>query len=203
MFYEKKSDANPPLRFQCATLKSERRNGFCSAFIDSFFMGIIMNAKIDNPMVSRESDRAADEPVYQPGPLGMTTRRPHSIDMNNDGSLDSTVDTDGKYREAARLANGEPISPDELTCSEATLDNNVPEAKDGLAGFDSRVGCSKVLLALKPGYDVVDRGVQLTQIPYLKMHGKMRRAINDIDWVWELQHTRATRLIEICPSKPH
>ncbi|HLX03657.1 MAG TPA: DUF3005 domain-containing protein [Trinickia sp.] len=161
-----------------------------------------MNATIDNPMVVREADRATDEPVYQPGPQGLTSRRPHSVDMGNDATFDSTVDTDGKYREAARLANGEPISPDELTCSEATLDNNVPEASDGLAGFDSRVGCSKVLLALKPGYDVVDRGVQLTQIPYLQMHGKMRRSINAIDWEWELQHTRATRIFEIRPTKP-
>jgi hypothetical protein len=166
-------------------------------------MEIVMNATIDNPMVVRDNYRATDEPVYQPGPLGLTNRRPHSVEMNNDGSFDSTVDTDGKFREAARLANGEPISPDEVTCSEATLDNSVPEANDGLAGFDSRVGGCKLLLALKPGYGVVDKGVQLTQIPYLQIHGKMRRAMNDIDWEWELQHMRATRVFEIQPSKTH
>jgi hypothetical protein len=203
VFYEKKLGANPSLRFQCATLMSERRNSFCSAFDDCFFMRIIMTAKIDNPMRVDSNDRAPDEQVFQPGPLGMTSQRPHSVDMNNDGSFDSTVDTDGKYREAARLASGKPISPDEVTGSEATLDNNVPEAGDGLAGFDSRVGGTKLLLALKPGYGVVDKGVQLVQIPYLPMHGKMRRAPNDIDWEWELQHLRATRVFEIQPSKPH
>ncbi|TKC79224.1 DUF3005 domain-containing protein [Trinickia terrae] len=132
------------------------------------------------------------------GPLGPAMRRPRSAELSNDATHDSTVDTDGKNREAMRLANGEPISPDEVTCSDATLDNSVPEANDGFAGFDSRVGGSKVLLALKPGYAVIDKGVQLTQIPYLQIHGRMRRAPNDIDWEWELRHLRATRVFEIC-----
>ncbi|WP_206996364.1 DUF3005 domain-containing protein [Trinickia mobilis] len=162
-----------------------------------------MNATTDNPIGARGADRATNEPDAQPGPLGLTNRRPRSVDLSNDATFDSTVDTDGKYREAERLANGEPISPDEVTCCDATLDNSVPEQGDGFAGFDSRVGGSKLLLALKPGYDVVDKGVQLTQIPYLQIHGRMRRSANDIDWEWELQHMRPTRLFEICPSKPH
>jgi hypothetical protein len=148
------------------------------------------------------TDHAMNESATHPGPLGPTTRHPRSVEFDNDSTHDSTVDTDGKNREAARLANGEPISPDEVTYSNATLDNSVPEASDGLAGYDSRIGGGKLLLALKPGYDVVDRGMQLTQIPYLHMHGNARRATNDIDWEWELRHLRPTRLVEIRPSKP-
>ncbi|GAB7523258.1 DUF3005 domain-containing protein [Paraburkholderia sp. 2C] len=82
-----------------------------------------------------------------------------SMEMHNDRTHDSTVDTDGKNREAARLAGYGAIGPDEVTTSNATLDNNVPEADDGLAGFDSRPGGSGVLLAVEPGYTVVQKGM--------------------------------------------
>ncbi|MCC8392933.1 DUF3005 domain-containing protein [Paraburkholderia sp. MMS20-SJTR3] len=84
---------------------------------------------------------------------------PNSTDMHNDRTHDSTVDTDGKNHEAARIAGHSPISPDEITTSNATLDNSVPEALDGMAGFDSRIGGNHLLLALEPGYAVIDKGM--------------------------------------------
>ena len=67
---------------------------------------------------------------------GQTNRsRPRSIELDNDDTHDSTVDTDGKNREAARLAGGGPISPDEITRSNASLVNAMPEAGDGFAEF--------------------------------------------------------------------
>ncbi|MGF6372841.1 DUF3005 domain-containing protein [Paraburkholderia sp. MM5482-R1] len=84
---------------------------------------------------------------------------PRSTDLHNDRTHDSTVDTDGKNREAARLAGHGAISPDAVTTSNATLDNSVPESLDGMAGFDSRVGGNHLLLALEPGYSVIDKGM--------------------------------------------
>ncbi|PXW25431.1 DUF3005 domain-containing protein [Paraburkholderia caballeronis] len=85
--------------------------------------------------------------------------RPRSAELHNDRTHDSTVDTDGKNREAARLAGDGPISPDEVTTSNATLDNSMPEEPDGLAGFDSRFGAHRLLFATQPGYEVVDMGM--------------------------------------------
>ncbi len=126
---------------------------------------------------------------------------PRSAEVHNDRTHDSTVDTDGKNREAARLAGYGPISPDEITTSDATLDNSVPEAGDGIAGFDSRPGGHRVLLAPQPGYEVIDKGMLEPQMPY------------DFDWQfvdprkpgerspgrlhYSLNHMRPTRLIEL------
>lgn len=83
----------------------------------------------------------------------------NTAELHNDRSHDSTVDTDGKNLEAARIAGHSPISPDEITTTNATLVNSVPESRDGVAGFDSRVGGNHLLLALTPGYTVIDKGM--------------------------------------------
>lgn len=83
---------------------------------------------------------------------------PRSAELYNDDTCDSTVDTDGKNREAARLALGDRISPDQVTTSNASLDNAVPESSDGLAGFDSRPGGNHPALALRPGYVMIEKG---------------------------------------------
>ncbi|MEQ5843718.1 DUF3005 domain-containing protein [Paraburkholderia acidicola] len=88
-----------------------------------------------------------------------TVSRGLSTELHNDRTHDSTVDTDGKNREAARLDGHGAIGPDEVTQSNATLDNSVPEARDGMAGFDSRTGDNHLLLAVTPGYTVIDRGM--------------------------------------------
>lgn len=90
---------------------------------------------------------------------GPSAARSNSAELHNDRTHDSTVDTDGKNLEAARIAGHSPIAVDEITTSNASLDNSVPEAHDGMAGFDSRVGGNHLLLALAPGYSVIDRGM--------------------------------------------
>ncbi len=123
-----------------------------------------------------------------------------SAELHNDRTHDSTVDTDGKNREAARLAGHGVIGPDEVTTSNATLDNSRPEATDGLAGFDSRAGGNHLLLALEPGYSVVEKGMVVP--PYERdytfdsprsdahqQHG------GRIDYA--LNHRRPNRLIEL------
>ena len=86
-----------------------------------------------------------------------------SAELRNDRTHDSTVDTDGKNREAARLAGHGAIGPDEVTTSNATHVNSRPEASDGLAGFDSRPGGNHLLLALEPGYTLVEKGMAAPQ----------------------------------------
>ena len=90
---------------------------------------------------------------------GQTGRvRPRSIELDTDDTHDSTVDTDGKNREASRLAGGGPISPDQITRSNASLVNAMPEAGDGFAGFDSRPGGNHPAFALRAGYMVIEKG---------------------------------------------
>ncbi|MDR3100299.1 MAG: DUF3005 domain-containing protein [Paraburkholderia sp.] len=85
--------------------------------------------------------------------------RPRSAELHNDRTHDSTVDTDGKNREAARLAGDGLIGPDEVTTSNASLDNSVPETPDGLAGFDSRGLAHRMPFALGTGFEAVDMGM--------------------------------------------
>jgi hypothetical protein len=132
--------------------------------------------------------------------------RPRSVELHNDRTHDSTVDTDGKNREAARLAGDGPISPDEETTSNATLDNSVPETPDGLAGFDSRFGAHRLLFATQPGYEVVDKGMAEPQTPddldgvfFDPRQPGIRRSPGRIHD--SLNHLRPTRIIELRPAK--
>ena len=130
------------------------------------------------------------------------TGGPSSTDLHNDRTHDSTVDTDGKNLEAARLAGHSPIGPDEVTTSNATLVNSVPEAGDGLGGFDSRVGGNHLLLALEPGYTVIDKGMIGPQSAYDEDHqfeeeqtAASRQDRGRIHFA--LNHMRPTRVIEL------
>jgi hypothetical protein len=130
------------------------------------------------------------------------TGGPSSAELHNDRTHDSTVDTDGKNLEAARLAGHSPIGPDEVTTSSATLVNSVPEARDGLAGFDSRVGGNHLLLALEPGYTLVDKGMIAPQSAYDEDHqfdeprpAGSRQERGRIHFA--LNHMRPTRVIEL------
>ena len=87
-----------------------------------------------------------------------------SAEMHNDRTHDSTVDTDSKNHEAARIAGHAPIGPDEITTSNASLVNSVPDNPYAeLAGFDSRIGGNHLLLALEPGYRVIDKGMTVPE----------------------------------------
>jgi len=129
-----------------------------------------------------------------------------SMETHNDRTHDSTVDTDGKNREAARLAGYSAIGPDEITTSNATLDNSVPEADDGLAGFDSRPGGNHLLLALEPGCTVIEKGMMAPEEPKrparrLSTRSDVERAQKDPQFRgrvhFALNHQRPARIIEL------
>jgi hypothetical protein len=133
-------------------------------------------------------------------PAGMSG--PRTAELHNDRTHDSTVDTDGKNHEAARIAGASPIAPDEITTSNASLSNSVPEALDGMAGFDSRIGGNHLLLALEPGYAVIDKGMIEPQALHSTDHlfdysppGENRHERGRIHYA--LNHMRPTRVIEI------
>ncbi|AOJ84861.1 hypothetical protein WS86_30725 [Burkholderia savannae] len=100
----------------------------------------------------------AMNPFERRAPADAGRAHPRSVELYNDATHDSTVDTDGKNREAARIASGGPISPDQITTSNASLVNAMPETPDGFAGFDSRPAGNHPQFALRSGYTVVDKG---------------------------------------------
>lgn len=94
-----------------------------------------------------------------PGPLGATSHHPRGLDVLNDESLDDTVDTDGKNRDAKRYMEMREREPDAVVTTNATRVNFVGEMGDGLGGFDSRPARNGLLLALERGYRMVDKGM--------------------------------------------
>jgi hypothetical protein len=126
-----------------------------------------------------------------------------SAEMHNDRTHDSTVDTDGKNQEAARIAGHAPIGPDEVTTSNATLVNSVPDNPFAeLAGFDSRHGGNHLLLALEPGYHVIDKGMSVPETvertddrfhaPRTQSGEQLRGRVH-----FALNHRRPMRVIEL------
>ncbi|MBN3766454.1 DUF3005 domain-containing protein [Burkholderia sp. Ac-20365] len=126
-----------------------------------------------------------------------------SAEMHNDRTHDSTVDTDSKNHEAARIAGHAPIGPDEITTTNASLVNSVPvNPFAALAGFDSRIGGNHLLLALEPGYRLIDKGMTMPEpaehfddrfhetrtLAGERMRGRMHFALN---------HQRPMRVIEL------
>jgi hypothetical protein len=113
--------------------------------------------------------------------------------------IDEIIETE---RAMVNRTAGSNLSPDEDTTSDASLDTSVPEAEDGLAGFDSRTGGHHLLLALQPGYEAIDKGMTEPLVPY------------DFDWQFQdprapgqrrspgrihysLNHLRPTRIVEL------
>jgi hypothetical protein len=80
--------------------------------------------------------------------------RPAGIDVDNDYSSDSTVDTDGKDHDAKRLGRLE----DSEVVSNATLANSTPTPPQGLAGIDSRHGGNSPGVLAEDGKQVVVLG---------------------------------------------
>jgi hypothetical protein len=151
-------------------------------------------------MMNSDINKPADA-SKNPGATG-----PRTAELHNDRTHDSTVDTDGKNLEAARIAGYSAISPDEITTTNATLINSVPEAHDGMAGFDSRVGGNHLLLALEPGCTVIDKGMVEPQGPESDedlfddpLSIRARRERGRIHYA--LNHLRPTRVIELHRAK--
>ncbi|KVF69500.1 hypothetical protein WS75_26180 [Burkholderia sp. FL-7-2-10-S1-D7] len=123
------------------------------------------------------------------------TTHPRSIELDNDDTHDSTVDTDGKNREAARLASGGAFSPDQITGSNASLVNAMPEAGDGFAGFDSRQGGNHPAFALRPGYMVIEKGFDAPSHAGDASYGPVHRMYGSA--YWPGHGRRPERVIEI------
>nr|WP_175801711.1 DUF3005 domain-containing protein [Burkholderia anthina] len=123
------------------------------------------------------------------------TAHPRSIELDNDDTHDSTVDTDGKHREAARLAGGGAISPDQITRSNASLVNAMPEAGDGFAGFDSRPGGNHPAFALRAGYTVIEKGFDAPPPIGDELFGPVHRMYGSA--YWPGHGRRPERVIEI------
>lgn len=121
--------------------------------------------------------------------------RPRSIELDNDDTHDSTVDTDGKNREAARLASGGAFSPDQITRSNASLVNAMPEAGDGFAGFDSRPGGNHPAFALRAGYMVIEKGFDAPPHTGDELFGPVHRMHGSA--YWPGHGRRPERVIEI------
>jgi hypothetical protein len=133
---------------------------------------------------------------------GLMARHPVGQDVLNDGSLDDTVDTDGKNRDAKRDMELRERDPDSVIISNATLVNYVGEPGDGLGGFDSRPARNGLLLALERGYRMIDRGmvapavrevVERLQFEARDPHGHTLRGRKH----YALNHMRPSRLIEL------
>lgn len=122
------------------------------------------------------------------------TAHPRSIELDNDDTHDSTVDTDGKNREASRLAGG-AISPDQITRSNASLVNAMPEAGDGFAGFDSRPGGNHPAFALRAGYTVIEKGFDAPPHAGDELFGPVHRMYGSA--YWPGHGRRPERVIEI------
>ncbi|MGR3911454.1 DUF3005 domain-containing protein [Burkholderia sp. SR8] len=120
---------------------------------------------------------------------------PRSIELDNDDTHDSTVDTDGKNREAARLASGSAFSPDQVTRSNASLVNAMPEAGDGFAGFDSRPGGNHPAFALRAGYMVIEKGFDAPPHTGDELFGPVHRMHGSA--YWPGHGRRPERAIEI------
>ncbi|WP_310630388.1 DUF3005 domain-containing protein [Paraburkholderia sp.] len=140
-------------------------------------------------------NRPDDTHATQPG-------APRSAELHNDRTHDSTVDTDGKNREAARLAGAGAIGPDEITTSNATLDNSMPEANDGFAGFDSRSGAHRHPFATQADFEAVDKGMAPpeTTLDAERQFAEpgergARRSPGRIHYA--INHLRPTRIIEL------
>ncbi|WP_235025200.1 DUF3005 domain-containing protein [Caballeronia terrestris] len=127
---------------------------------------------------------------------------PIGLDVLNDGSLDDTVDTDGKNRDAKREMEMREREPDAIITSNATLVNFVGEMGDGLGGFDSRPARNGLLLALERGYLMIDKG--MVAPPVREIEGKLRFEGRDPHGHtlrgrkhYALNHMRPSRLIEL------
>lgn len=145
---------------------------------------------------------APSDGTRRPAAMPAPTALPRSAESHNDRTHDSTVDTDGKNREAARLAGASPIGPDEVTTSNASLDNSVPESTDGLAGFDSRGLAHRMPFAMQTDFEAVDLGMTAPEVPY-ELEAQLadsnvpaqRRSPGRLHYA--MNHLRPTRIFEL------
>jgi len=78
-------------------------------------------------------------------------RSAHNLDVVNAGTMDSSVDTDGKSSDARRDL---PAWRDNVVGSNASLDDSVDTPAEGLAGIDSRAAGNRPQIAAGIDYQV-------------------------------------------------
>lgn len=91
--------------------------------------------------------------------------------------------------------------PDEVTTSNASLDNSVPETPDGFAGFDSRSLAHRMPFAPGNGFEAVDMG--MAEPAAYDLDGQFddprepgqRRSPGRIHFA--INHMRPTRVVEL------
>ncbi|CAN7721236.1 DUF3005 domain-containing protein [Caballeronia sp. dw_19] len=144
----------------------------------------------------------SDLSLEHAGPVGKTNIEHQAMDVLNDGTLDDTVDADGKNRDASRDEAMLEYNPNAYVGVDATLVNSRFEQGDGLGGFDSRPARNGLALALEEGFSVVDKGMVAPDVEEVErqyefverdphgynLRGRKHFAIN---------HVRPSRLIEI------
>jgi hypothetical protein len=99
----------------------------------------------------------ADHPaqIASSNPLLIASRKILSVEVAGTAASNSSVDADGKTLEARRDIRERH---DNVVTSNATQENHVPVAADGLGGFDSRSVRAVPHIAALPGYRVVVQG---------------------------------------------
>lgn len=144
----------------------------------------------------------SDLSLEHAGPVGKTNIEHQAMDVLNDGTLDDTVDADGKNRDASRDEAMLEYNPNAYVGVDATLVNSRFEQGDGLGGFDSRPARNGLALALEEGFSVVDKGMVAPDVEEVErqyefverdphgynLRGRKHFAVN---------HVRPSRLIEI------
>lgn len=88
-------------------------------------------------------------------PLADARRKIRSVEVAGTAASGNTVDADGKTLEARRDITDRH---DNIVSSNATVENHVPVAPDGLGGFDSRFVGAVPRIRTLPGYRVEVQG---------------------------------------------
>lgn len=107
-----------------------------------------------NPAPLPQIDEAAKQSDAG-DPVVRANKRIVSVDNAGMAASDNTVDTDAKGLEARRDMSA---WHDNVVFSNATLENNVPMAADGLADLDSRPEGNFPLVAMREGWQFVYQG---------------------------------------------
>ncbi|MGI4811827.1 MAG: DUF3005 domain-containing protein [Janthinobacterium lividum] len=156
-----------------------------------------------NQSTARGRDaRASGESDNQRPVPDLDTLRPREQGVTNDQSLDDTVDTDAKDRDAKRPQFGS----DNVINSDASLSRHVETPDVGLAGIDSRPTGNLPQIVAKPGSAVIDEGV----VEDVRLYGTAGSAeelpLNgapggaDDRTVYPANHVRAGHIVKIVPK---
>ncbi len=119
---------------------------------------------------------------------------PRGVDVDNDNASDSTLDTDGKDRDAKRLGRLD----DSEVVSNASSDNATLPPAEGLAGIDSRPHGNRAEVLAEPGKAVIDEGfTERAELYETAGDGSDAEALNKQNEHVPPNHTRVGHKIRI------